>query len=217
MNIDDKIESASQQIKQSGVIAILRGDFSVKGMLRIAEALWAGTITVMEVTLNSPSALTSLPQLQKHFGDEMLIGAGTVRDEKQARQAMEAGAQFLVSPNLDLETVSFTRTKGLLHLPGVFTATEAQTAFAAGCRMLKLFPMELGGPAYLKAMRAPLNDIDFVPTGGISLENIASYARAGAVAVGLGSKLVSDRELPLQELTTRAVALREAWEQARNA
>lgn len=220
MKIMDKIETASGQIKQSGVIAILRGDFSVKDMLRIGEALMAGTITVMEVTLNSPSSLTALPQMRHHFGDEMLIGAGTVRDVKQARQAIEAGAQFLVSPNLDLETVSFTRTEGLLHLPGVFTATEAQTAFAAGCRMLKLFPMDAfaaGGPAYLKALRAPLNDIDFVPTGGVSLENIASYARAGAVAVGMGSKLVPDRNLPSQELTARAAALREAWEQTRNA
>ena len=95
----------------------------------------------------------------------------------------------MVSPNFDHETVSFTLGKGLLHLPGVFTATEAQTAFAAGCRMLKLFPMETGGPAYLKALRAPLNDIEFVPTGGVSLENIAEYARAGAVATGLGIEL----------------------------
>lgn len=219
MNSTDKIEKASQQIKQCGIIAILRGDFSIDDMLHIGEALLAGTVTVMEVTLNSPSALTALPQLRHHFGDEMLIGTGTVRDVKQARQAIEAGAQFLVSPNLDLETVSFTRTKDLLHLPGVFTATEAQAAFASGCRMLKLFPMDAfaGGPAYLKALRAPMNDIDFVPTGGISLENIGYYAQAGAVAVGMGSKLVSDREIPSQELTARATALRRAWERARNA
>ncbi len=220
MNIMDKIETASQQIKQCGIIAILRGDFSIEDMLRIGDALLAGTVTVMEVTMNSPSALTGLPQLRNHFGDEMLIGAGTVRDAYRARQAFEAGAQFLVSPNLDMETVSFIRTKGLLHLPGVFTATEAQTAFAAGCQMLKLFPMDAfpaGGASYLKALRAPLNEIDFVPTGGVSLENIAGYARAGAVAVGLGSKLVPDRELSSQELTARAAALRQAWEQNKNA
>ena len=219
MNIMDKIETASQQIKQCGIIAILRGDFSIDDMLHIGETLLAGTVTVMEVTLNSPSALTALPQLRHHFGEEMLVGAGTVRDVKQARQAIEAGAQFLVSPNLDLETVSFTRTKGLLHLPGVFTATEAQAAFAAGCHMLKLFPMDAfaGGPAYLKALRAPMNDIDFVPTGGISLENIGDYAQAGAVAVGVGSKLIPDRKFSSQDLTARSTALRRAWEQARNA
>ena len=211
----DSIEAASVKIKNSGVIAILRGDFSVEDMLRIGEALMQGTVTVMEVTLNSPAALVALPRLRKHFGDEMLVGAGTVREVDQARKAREAGAQFLVSPNLDLDTVSFARTNELLHLPGVFTATEAQTAFAAGCRMLKLFPMEAftNGPAYLKALRAPLNDIDFVPTGGISLENIADYARAGAVAVGLGSKLVLSRGQTSKDLTGRAQALRQAWEQ----
>lgn len=170
----------------------------------------------MEVTLNSPSALTALPSLRSHFEEKMLIGTGTVRDVNQARSAYEAGTQFIVSPNLDLETVSFARTKSLLHLPGIFTATEAQTAFAAGCRMLKLFPMEVMGPAYLKALRAPLNDIEFVPTGGISLENIGEYARAGAVAVGMGSKLVLSREQSSQDLTTRARDLRAAWDQGKH-
>ena len=213
------VEAASEKIKQSGVIAILRGDFLVEDMIRIGEALMTGTIAVMEVTLNSPSALTALPKLRDHFRDGMLVGAGTVRDVDQARAAREAGAQFIVSPNFNPESVSFARMNGLLHLPGVFTATEAQTAFAAGCRMLKLFPMEalVNGPAYLKALRAPLNDIEFVPTGGVSLENIADYARAGAIAVGLGSKLVLNREQTSNDLTARAKALRQAWEQGKNA
>lgn len=212
----DSVETASQHIKQSGIVAIIRGDYSVDDTLRIGEALLTGGVAVMEVTLNTPGALMALPQLRSHFKETMLIGAGTVRDVDQARLALEAGAQFLISPNLDLETVSFTRTKGLLHLPGVFTATEAQTACAAGCRMLKLFPMDVAGPAYLKAIRAPLNDIDFVPTGGVSLENIAEYARAGAVAVGLGSKLVLNREKSSRDLTARAEALRSAWEQGKH-
>jgi len=212
----DTMESTGQRIKQNGIIAIIRGDFSVDDILRIGDALLAGTVKAMEVTLNSPSALTAIPQLREHFRTEMLVGAGTVREVEQARLAYEAGAEFIVSPNLDLESVSFTRTKGLLHLPGVFTATEAQTAFKAGCRMLKVFPMEAGGPAYLKALRAPLNDIDFVPTGGVSLENIAEYASAGAVAVGLGSKLVLNRKQSSEDLTARAHALRAACEQGKH-
>ena len=212
----DAIEITSQRIKQNGIIAILRGDFSADDILRIGDALLAGTVKVVEVTLNSPAALSALPQLREHFRTEMLVGAGTVRDVDQAQQAYDAGAEFIVSPNLDLESVSFTRTKGLLHLPGVFTATEAQTAFKAGCQMLKLFPMEAAGPAYLKSLRAPLNDIDFVPTGGVSLENIAEYANAGAVAVGLGSKLVVSRKQSLEDLTSRAHALRAAWEQGKH-
>jgi 2-dehydro-3-deoxyphosphogluconate aldolase / (4S)-4-hydroxy-2-oxoglutarate aldolase len=213
--MENNIENASIKIKQCGIIAILRGSFSVEDMLRAGEALHAGGVTVMEATLNSPHALNALPQLRQRFGDEMLIGAGTVRDVNQAHAAFDAGAEFLVSPNFDSESVSFSLKKNLLHLPGVFTATEAQTAFAAGCKMLKLFPMEMGGPAYLKALRAPLNDIEFIPTGGVSLENIADYARIGAVAVGLGSKLVLSTQQKSSDLTARARALRAAWEYAK--
>ncbi len=211
LNTLSEIQRASKRIAEGGIIAILRGDFSRDDTLRIGDALMAGTITAMEVTLNSAVALDALPHLRIHFGEEMLIGAGTVRNVDQARQAHTAGAQFLVSPNLDLETVSYARTCDLLHLPGVFTATEAQTAYAAGCCMLKLFPIEALGPSYLRALRAPLDDVQFVPTGGVSLENIGDYARAGAAAVGLGSNLISNREQPSTDITDRAKALRTAW------
>src|SRR5688500_6134695 len=210
------IEQASQKIKSCGIVAIIRGDFSIDDMLRISTALLAGSISVVEVTLNTHSVLEALPRLRKHFGDELLIGAGTVRTVDGVQQAFDAGAQFLVSPNYDRESTSLSQSKNLLHLPGVFTATEAQTAFAGECKMLKLFPMEVAGPSYLKALRAPLDDIDFVPTGGISIENIADYAKAGAVAVGLGSKLVLNREQSSEDLTKRAKMLSEAWRQAKH-
>lgn len=201
------IETTRQQIKQSGIIAILRGDYSTDDLLHIGDALLAGTVTAMEITLNSPSALTALPQLRKHFGAAMLIGAGTVRIASQVRHAVDAGAQFLVSPNFDVETVAVARSQGVLHLPGVLTATEAQNAFVAGATLLKLFPMDFFGPAYLKVLRGPLDDVDFVPTGGVTLENIGAYARAGAAAVGMGGQLVGN----LAEITPRAIALRQAW------
>ena len=209
------IETTSQRIKQTGIVAILRGDYSVDDLLRIGEALLAGTVTAMEVALNSPSALTALPKLREHFGERMLVGAGTVRDSSLARRAVYAGAQFMVAPNFEAETAAVARSQGVLHLPGVFTATEAQTAFAAGSRMLKLFPMEFFGPVYLRALRAPLDDIDFVPVGGVSLENIADYARAGAAAVGLGRQLVAGRDQSSDDVTSCALALRAAWEQGR--
>lgn len=205
------IEQASQKIKSCGIVAIIRGDYSADDMLRISTALLAGSVSVVEITLNTPSVLEALPKLRNHFGEELLIGAGTVRTVDGVQQAFDAGAQFLVSPNYDPASTSLSQSKDLLHLPGVFTATEAQTAFAGECKMLKLFPMEVAGPSYLKALRAPLDDIDFVPTGGISVENIAEYAKAGAVAVGLGSKLVLNREQSSQDLTQRAQALRNAW------
>jgi len=209
------IETTIQRIKQNGIVAILRGDYAVGDLLRIGEALLAGTVTAMEITLNSPSALTMLPKLCEHFGDRMLVGAGTVRDASQARRAVYAGAQFMVAPNFDAETAAVARSQGVLHLPGVFTATEAQTAFVAGCRMLKLFPMEFFGPTYLRALRAPLEDIDFVPVGGVSLENIADYARAGAAAVGMARQLVTGRDQSSDDVTSRALDLRAAWEQGR--
>lgn len=213
------IESVSQQIKVGGIIAILRGNFSVDDTLRLGDALMTGDVTILEITLNSPVALQALPKLRDHFEGTMLVGAGTVRDEEQARQASEAGAQFLVSPNLDLKTVVFTQSQGLLHIPGVFTATEIQNAVTAGCQLLKLFPMDglADGSTYLKAIRAPFNTVGFIPTGGISFENIASYARAGAVAVGLGSNLLGKQDQPLSEVTARARALRDAWDQAKYA
>ena len=204
----NSIETTRQQIKQSGIIAILRGDYSAEELLHIGDALLAGTVTAMEVTLNSPSAWTALPLLRKHFGENMLIGAGTVRNASLARRAVDAGAQFMVSPNFEAETVAVARSQGVLHLPGIFTPSEAQNAFVAGCQMLKLFPMDFFGPAYLKVLRGPLDDIDFVPTGGISLENIGEYARAGAAAVGMGSQLVGNPD----EITSRALALRQAWQ-----
>ena len=203
----NNIETTRERIKQSGIIAILRGDYSVDDLLRIGQALLAGTVTAMEVTLNSPSALTALPELRKQFGDDLLIGAGTVRTPSQVRHAVDAGAQFLVSPNFDAETVAVAHSQGVLHLPGVLTPTEAQNACAAGATMLKLFPMDFFGPAYLKVLRGPLDDIDFVPTGGITLENIGEYAHAGAAAVGMGSQLVGN----LDEITSRGIALSQVW------
>jgi 2-dehydro-3-deoxyphosphogluconate aldolase/(4S)-4-hydroxy-2-oxoglutarate aldolase len=210
------IELATQQIKQAGVIAILRGDFTLEDMLRLGDALLSGGVTVMEVTLNSPAALPSLPLLRKHFGSNMLVGAGTVRDAGAARRAIAAGAQFLVSPNFDADSVQHSLGMDILHLPGVLTPTEVQSAFAAGCRMLKLFPCDALGPAYLKALRAPLDDVDFVPTGGVTLDNISDYARAGAAAVGLGSSLIAGPSQSAAELAARAAALKQAWEAARH-
>jgi 2-dehydro-3-deoxyphosphogluconate aldolase/(4S)-4-hydroxy-2-oxoglutarate aldolase len=208
-------QRATEHIKQSGLIAILRGEFSVKYMLEIGEALHSAAVTVMEVTLNSSNALDAITQLRGQLGERMLIGAGTVRTASQVEAALAAGAQFIVAPNFDPDSVACSHVNGVLHLPGVFTASEAQAAFAAGCRLVKLFPAELLGPAYLKALRAPLNDIEFVPTGGMTVNTIPEYVRAGAVAVGVGSALISDSRLTPAEIHSRAARLRAAWDEAK--
>jgi 2-dehydro-3-deoxyphosphogluconate aldolase/(4S)-4-hydroxy-2-oxoglutarate aldolase len=209
------IEQSQTIIKKDGLIAILRGDFPMDTIFKIAEAVGQAGVPILEVTLNSQGALAAIRSLRERFGRQgMLIGAGTVRTAEQVDQAIGAGAQFIVAPNFEPAAVARSIGQDILHLPGVFTASEAHNAAAAGCRMLKLFPSDAVGPAYLKALRAPLNDIDFVPTGGIHAGNVADYVRAGAVALGIGSALISGPNQSLAEIATRAKALRLAWEQA---
>ena len=211
MNLHSK---AATQIRQTGIIAIIRGDFPFERLLAIAGAIAEGGVSVVEVTLNSRGALEGIAALRRQAGDDMLIGAGTVRTLEEVNAALDAGAQFLVSPNFDPASVARSQEVGVLHLPGVFTASEAQTAYAAGCQMVKLFPADALGPRYLKALRAPLNDIDFVPTGGIEAANIVEYVRAGAVAFGVGSSLVKSADQDLADLREKAAILAAAFQAA---
>ncbi len=131
---------------------------------------------------------------------------------KQFDAAAAAGAQFTVAPGSNSEVIAQAGTADILHIPGVFSATEADRARADGARLLKLFPADIGGPAYLKALRAPLDDIEFVPTGGIGPENAAAWANAGAAAIGAGSSLVTGPNQTMADLIERARALRRAWQ-----
>ena len=211
------IEQARTHIKQSGLIAIMRGDFPLERFFKIAETLSEAGLTIMEVTLNSQNALEAIGELRRKFaGSALLIGAGTVRSAEQVEEAVAARAQFIVSPNFEPAAVAHSQRHGVLHIPGVFTATEAHTAFAAGCPMVKLFPADALGPAYLKALRAPLNDIEFVPTGGVTPDNLAGYVKAGAVALGIGGALISGADQSMQEIMSRAKAFKIAWEQAQH-
>ena len=206
-----------QQLYRGGLISIIRGAFSPKETLQLAEALVAGGVNIVEVTLNSAHALASIRELQR-FGEDVLVGAGTVRSAEDVTKAVDAGASFLIAPCLDLPSVRAAAQHEVLLLPGIFTASEAQAAFVAGCETVKLFPADVGGPAYLKALRAPLEHIDFIPTGGVSHETIADFHRAGAVAFGVGSALVKDVAVTPEELSAlkgRAAALTRALREAR--
>ena len=204
---------AATHVKKHGLIAIVRGDYTAQEIVEIGDALLAAPVLIAEVTLNSAGALNAIADLRDRYGENMLVGAGTVRTAAQFDEAVAAGAQFTVAPNFDEETVRRAVEQDVLHLPGIFTATEAQTAIAAGSTLLKLFPSDVMGPNYLKALRAPLSDVDFVPTGGIDVDNIGDYARAGAVAVGIGSALIPKRDWSAQAIISKARALRAAWEQ----
>lgn len=206
------IEQTGARLNEAGLVAILRGDYGKDGLLAIAEALIEVQITAVEVTLNSRGALDAIPVMREQFGSEILIGAGTCRTPEQVQQAIDAGAHLIVAPNFDPAAVAVAQVNDVLMTPGIATPTEAQTAFNAGCKIVKLFPCDiLGGPAYLKAVRAPLDDIKFMPTGGIGLNNIAEYRKAGAYAVGVGTSLVSGVDWKRDELKERAAAMRAAW------
>lgn len=200
------------QLKQNGIIPIVRGDFSAQKVLEIGDALLASPILAMEVTMNTPGALDLIEMLRARFGETMLIGAGTVRTLAQFDDAVAAGAQFTLAPGFTPAIVQRAQAVDTLHIPGVFTPSEIEEAWSLGCPLLKLFPADFGGPAYLKAVRAPLNDVALVPTGGVSAENAGAYRKVGAAALGVGSCLITGPEQPMADLITRARALRAAWE-----
>ena len=208
------IEQTANRIKLGRILAIIRGDFPFSKMVEIGDALLAAPVLAMEVTLNSPNALESIQILRKRAGENMLVGAGTVRSLEQAKSALDAGAQFLVAPGFNPIVVDYAQNRDVLHLPGVFTPTEVETAVAAGCKMVKLFPSDTVGPSHLKALRAPLDNIDFVPTGGISIKNLAAYVKAGAAAVGVGSSLISGPDASMAEIISNARAMQAVWENA---
>lgn len=200
------------RVRAEGLVAIVRGGFDPEEIIAVGDAMLAAPLPLLEITLNTTGALNAIETLRARYGDNMVIGAGTVREVSQVRAAIAAGAQFLVSPNLDLPSVEAALEMETLLIPGVFTPSEIQRAFQAGCRMVKLFPCL--GPSYLKAVGAPLSDVEFVPTGGIDADNVAEFRQAGAVAVGIGSSLVGPGSIDQGSLIAKARTLRNNWESA---
>jgi 2-dehydro-3-deoxyphosphogluconate aldolase/(4S)-4-hydroxy-2-oxoglutarate aldolase len=201
-----KAQQARTIIERGRVIAILRGNY-VGHFKPIARALADAGITAMEVTLNSPQAEQGIREMKAEVSDAFLIGAGTVLNESQAYAALSAGAQFIVAPNTNMRVVEFCVERDLCVVPGAYTPTEVMNAVEMGAHMVKLFPAELN---YFKAIRAPLNLVPFVTTGGVTQDNASEYIKAGAVAVGMGSHLIGDyvkQEGGLDEMTRRAQKL----------
>ncbi len=181
--------SSFEQIAKGRLIAILRGDFGGRET-EMAAVLFAAGLTAIEVTLNSPGALATIERLAARFGTHAAIGAGTVLTVAEVEQAAKAGARFIVSPNRNAAVIAATKQRGLLSLPGCFTPSEIVEALDAGADAIKIFPATTLGPAYVKAVRAPLNQARLVPTGGVTPEKAHEYFAAGAWAVGIGSELV---------------------------
>lgn len=178
-------------------------------VLPVAEALHAGGIGLVELTLNSPGALPAIEALSGTMGNRMLVGAGTVLDAAGARNAVAAGARFIISPTLDADTIRTTLDLGAVSIPGAYTPTEVLQAHRAGGQIIKVFPAQ--SPAYIRDIMAPLSHIPLMPTGGVGVANIADFKKAGGVAFGIGSALVDAHRQAdpdfLQQVTAKAIAL----------
>ncbi|HVX10490.1 MAG TPA: bifunctional 4-hydroxy-2-oxoglutarate aldolase/2-dehydro-3-deoxy-phosphogluconate aldolase [Pirellulales bacterium] len=181
--------SSLEQLLDRGVVAIIRSSDASR-LVDVAEALLAGGVSVMEVTFTVPSAHRVLEQVAERLGGRILLGAGTVLDAATARTAILAGAEFIVSPVVRHDVIACCRRYSKLSLPGALTPTEILDAWEAGADVVKVFPSEVTGPAYLKAVRAPLPQVRLMPTGGVNLDTAAEFLRAGACALGVGSSLV---------------------------
>jgi 2-dehydro-3-deoxyphosphogluconate aldolase/(4S)-4-hydroxy-2-oxoglutarate aldolase len=199
MSAEDKLEL----IRQTGVVAIMRAKSSDQ-LLAAADAIRAGGVNAIEVTMTTPGALNVISQAVARYGAEVLFGAGSVLDPESARAAILAGAQFVVCPTLNLQTIALCKRYAVPVMPGAYTPTEVLTAWEAGADIVKVFPAEIGGPAYIKAIKAPLPQVRLMPVGGVDLNTTAGFIRAGAEVVGVGSALVDQKLLDAQDFDTIA-------------
>lgn len=210
-------EKQKEIIREAGVIAIIRTKTS-GDLVEAAEAIKDGGLGVIEVTMTTPNALNVIAEATQRFGDQVLFGAGTVLDPETARSAILAGAEFIVSPTLNPGTVEVCRRYSKVVIPGCFTPTEILTAWEMGADFAKVFPADVGGPSYIKAILAPLPQVALVPTGGVTVETTGAFLKAGAAAVAAGSSLVSQKILDEKDfslLTDRARSFREEVVKAR--
>ena len=196
------------KLEQEKIIAIIRGIDEKTGD-QTAQALMDGGIVFMEVTMNTGGVLQMISRFREKFGHKLAIGAGTVINVEMAKEAVAAGAEYLISPNLDEEVIRFAVDKGIEVWPGTMTPTEIVRAYQLGASAVKVFPMGALGINYLKEIRAPLDHIPMIATGGVNLETIDQYFAAGAIAVGLGGNLVDKalvRDGRFDDLRQRAQA-----------
>ena len=200
-----------ERMRRTGVVAIMRHT-EASLAIAAAEALLRGGVDVVEVTMNTAGATGMIRQLTKELGERMLVGAGTVLSTGAVRQALDAGARFVVAPNTDPQVIALCNQLGVPVVPGALTPTEVVTAWQLGADLVKVFPVSSVGARYIRDLRGPLPEIPLVPTGGITANNVADFVKAGAVAVGAGSDLVDkgvvDRR-DFAELERRARAFAE--------
>lgn len=204
------------RLEKTGVVAVVREQTELQA-LKAAQAVVAGGILGLEITFSVPDAASVITQLKKmyHLSSGVVIGAGTVLDATTARLAIIAGAEFIVSPSFNLETAQICNLYQVPYLPGCMTITEMQQALMSGAEIVKLFPANNFEPELIKSVKAPLPQINIMPTGGINLDNLLNWKKAGALLVGVGGNLFQGvAENNYVKVTKTATAYSEKWQQA---
>jgi 2-dehydro-3-deoxyphosphogluconate aldolase / (4S)-4-hydroxy-2-oxoglutarate aldolase len=214
------IDEALKKIGETGLVPVVRAA-SFEEARQAVDAICAGGISVIEITMTVPNAPALIRAVVRQYGNKVLAGAGTVLNSEQASECLEAGAEFLVSPGLSVPVLRAAQARGKLAIPGALTPTELMIASLEGARVIKIFPCEnMGGAKYIKALKAPFPRVELIPTGGVNLSNAAAYIAAGAFALGVGGDLVNVaalREEKAQEIVDAAKKLVEAVRLAREA
>ena len=210
-------ERRLELMRETGVVAIMRAN-SPDQLLSAADAIKEGGVNAIEVTMTTPGALDVIKQATSRYGSEVLFGVGSVLDPESARAAILAGAQFVVCPTLDVRTIALCRRYAVPVMPGAYTPTEILTAWEAGADIVKVFPASVGGPEYIKAVKAPLPQVRLMPVGGVDLNTTAEFIRAGCDLVAVGGALVDQKLLDARgfaAITERARRFREEVERGR--
>ncbi len=187
-------DTTLKRILDGGIVAVVRSE-SPDQLVKVVRALAEGGVTAAEITFTVPGALDVIKQVRKELGDEIILGAGTVLDPETARAALLAGAEYIVAPCVNLEVIKLCRRYDKAIMPGALTPTEVVSAWEAGADVVKIFPADLGGPAYLKALRGPLPQIRMMPTGGVDLNTAETFLKAGACCLGVGGSLVEPKAI----------------------
>jgi 2-dehydro-3-deoxyphosphogluconate aldolase/(4S)-4-hydroxy-2-oxoglutarate aldolase len=182
-----------RKIAEVGLVPVVRAQSADEAM-KVVDAICAGGVPILEITMTVPGALFVIEQVSLRFGSDVVLGAGTVLDPETARACILAGAQFVVSPALNVETIAMCRRYSIAVVPGALTPTEVVAAWTAGADVVKVFPCgALGGASYIKSLKAPLPQIELIPTGGVSVKTAADFVRAGSLALGVGADLVDTK------------------------
>ncbi|HTS34766.1 MAG TPA: bifunctional 4-hydroxy-2-oxoglutarate aldolase/2-dehydro-3-deoxy-phosphogluconate aldolase [Candidatus Solibacter sp.] len=211
------MDDAIRRIGEVGIIPVVRAS-SVEEAIRAVEAICAGGIPLIEITMTVPNAATVIREVSQQYRGTAVIGAGTVTSAEQGEQCIRAGAEFLVSPGLSAAVLSLARASGILAIPGALTPTELMSAQDHGARLVKIFPCgNVGGPKYIKSLRAPFPNALMIPTGGVNAANAADFIAAGAFALGVGADLVDLQALRRGDTAKVTATARELVQAVRTA